>query len=112
MERAARIAFVFAAGLSFVMAALPHPPQIPGQPPDKILHALAFATLGGLAARGFRERSVGLLFAGLSGFGALIELVQAVPMVHRDSEIGDLGADMAAALAALVVVRWLMARRA
>lgn len=105
MQRAARIAFVFAACFALVMAVLPHPPPIPGQPPDKIMHMLAFATLGALAAYGFRLQSVALLFLGLTAFGALIELVQAIPMLNRDSDAADLAADMAAALAALAAVR-------
>lgn len=108
MQRAARIAFVFAACLSFVMAVLPHPPAIPGQPSDKIMHMLAFATLGALAAHGFRPRSVLTLFLGLTGFGALIELVQAIPALNRDSEVVDLLADMGAALVALALVRWIV----
>ena len=111
MERAVRIVFVIAAGFSFVMAALPHPPQIPGQPSDKIMHMLAFATLGGLAAYGFHRQSVLRLFLGLTAFGIVIELVQAIPMLHRDSDIVDLIADMAAALAALLIARWAMRLR-
>lgn len=45
-QRPARLAFVIAAIFAFVMAALPHPSPIPGQPPDTILHMLTFATLG------------------------------------------------------------------
>ncbi len=74
-----------------------------------MLHALAFATLGGLAALGFRERSVAWLFAGLAAFGAGIEVVQAIPMLNRDSELADWLADMAAALTALVCTRGLLA---
>lgn len=111
MQRAARILFVICAILAFVMAALPHPPQLPGQPSDKIMHVLAFATLGGLAACGFHRVRVALLFAALTGFGALIELVQAIPALHRDSEFIDLLADMGAALVALIATRWMAARR-
>ena len=111
MHRFARIAFVVTLCFSFVMAALPHPPPIPGQPSDKIMHVLAFATLGALAAYGFHRRAVALLFLGLTTFGGLIELVQAIPMLHRDSEFVDLVADMAAALVALAAVRWVMAWR-
>lgn len=105
MHRAARIAFVVAACLAFVMAVVPHPPKLPGNPSDKILHVLAFAALGGLAAFGFRA-SLGVLFLGLAAFGGLIELIQSIPALNRDSEILDLAADMAAALAALVATRW------
>lgn len=112
MQRAARIALFLAASFAFVMAALPHPPPLPGQPSDKVMHMLTFATLGALAAYGFRLQTFATLFLGLTGFGALIELVQAIPMLHRDSELMDLIADMVAALAALLAVRWIMARRA
>ncbi|HEU4820548.1 MAG TPA: hypothetical protein VFS87_05255 [Qipengyuania sp.] len=110
-QRAARIAFVVAAIFSFVMAALPHPPPIPGQPSDKLLHMLAFATLGTFAATGFRGQSVMRLFVALALFGAVIELVQAIPMLNRDSEWADLLADMVAALVALMGTRWLLAWR-
>lgn len=111
MDRAARIAFMFAALLSFAMGVMLHPPQIPGQPSDKIMHMLAFATLGGLAAYGYRSVPLALLFAGLSAFGALIEGIQAIPALNRDSDTADLAADMVAALVALVVTRWAVARR-
>ena len=110
MERAARIAFVFCACLSFAMAVLPHPPALPGEPSDKLMHVLAFATLGVLSAGGFRSVGIGRLFVALSLFGAAIEAIQAIPMLHRDSEIADLAADMAAALAALAGTRWLLGR--
>jgi VanZ family protein len=110
VERAARITFAAALLAAFVMAVLPHPPRVPGEPSDKILHVLAFTVLGVLSGYGFRNRSIAQLFAALTCFGALIELVQAVPMLNRDSDLADLLADMAAALAALAVVRSLMAR--
>lgn len=110
MQRAARIAFVFCACFAFVMAALPHPPAIPGQPSDKVMHVLAFATLGSLAAYGFRQTGVAMLFIGLTALGGAIELVQAIPQLHRDSDIADLLADMAAAFVALVAVRRLAPR--
>jgi hypothetical protein len=111
MDRAARIAFVAAACFSFVMAVLPHPPAIPGQPSDKLTHIAAFLTLGALAACGFPRHSVSRLFLFLSGFGAVIELVQATPALHRDSDVFDLLTDMAAALFALGLARWVMRRR-
>lgn len=92
------------------MAAAPHPPPIPGQPSDKLLHMLAFGTLGVLSALGFRDQSVMRLFLILTGFGAAIELIQLIPFLNRDSELADLLADMAAALIALVTTRWLLAR--
>ena len=111
VQRAARIAFLFAAVFALVMAALPHPPPIPGQPSDKLLHMLAFATLGGLSAVGFPSQSVARLFLALTAFGAAIELIQMIPMLNRDSELADLLFDMAAGLAALVTARWAVMSR-
>lgn len=91
------------------MAALPHPPPIPGQPSDKVLHMLAFATLGTLGAAGFPGQSVMRLFMALAIFGAAIELVQAIPMLNRDSGLADLLVDMVAALVALIGTRRLLA---
>ena len=95
---------------AMVMATLPHPPPVPGQPSDKVLHVLAFAVLGSLAAGGFREISVLRLFLALTAFGAIIEVVQAIPVLNRDSELADLLADSAAALFALAATRGFLAR--
>lgn len=106
-----RRAFFVAAAFAFVMALLPNPPEIPGEPGDKIQHMMAFATLGALAAAGWRKRAILLLFVALAGFGAAIELFQAIPALHRDAEVLDWLADMAAAIGALSVVRWVLNRR-
>ena len=49
------------------------------------------------------------LFAWLAAFGAAIELFQALPALHRDAEVLDWLADMAAAAVALGLVRWALA---
>jgi hypothetical protein len=88
-----RLAFWAAALFALVMALLPHPPAVPGDPNDKVQHVVAFATLGvlgGLAYPFLRRR---LLVAALSLFGALIEVAQAIPMLHRDSDPLDWLAD-------------------
>lgn len=87
------------------MALLPKPPEIPGEPGDKIQHMLAFATLGAIAAGGWRNQPLARLFAGLAVFGAAIELFQMIPALHRDAEWLDWLADMAAAAAALALAR-------
>lgn len=110
MKRAARILLVAAACFAFIMAAAPHPPRIPGEPPDKILHMLAFAVLGGLSAYSFPNRSIAFLFAALMIFGGLIEIVQAIPALHRDSELADWIADGIAALTSLAAARWIERR--
>jgi len=100
-----------AAVFAFVMAVVPHPPRVPGEPNDKIQHIVAFVTLAALAAWAYRRTPLVRLAVGLSLFGALIEVVQAIPMLHRDSDVLDWLADTVAAGAVLLAVRWWRARR-
>jgi hypothetical protein len=51
------------------------------------------------------------LLLGLSLFGAFIEVVQAIPALHRDTDIWDWVADTAAVAAVLALV-WLWRRAA
>lgn len=88
------------------MATLPKPPQLPGAPSDKIQHIVAFVVLAGLAAAAYRRASLVVIAAGLSAFGALIEFLQALPMLHRDSDIRDWLADTAASAVVLLII-WL-----
>lgn len=104
MARLIRPAFWGAMLFALVMASLPQPPQLPGSPSDKIQHVLAFAVLAGLAAGAYREASLLRLWAGLSAFGALIEIVQAIPVLHRDSDIVDWVADTLAAGLVLLAI--------
>ena len=46
LERLFQILFWGALAFAFVMASLPQPPAIPGDPGDKVLHVLAFLVLG------------------------------------------------------------------
>lgn len=109
--RARRLLFWAAAIFAFVMAVLPQPPELPGQPNDKLQHIAAFATLSVLGAWGYAEVSLLKLLAGLSLFGALIEVVQAIPALHRDSDVKDWIADTLACAVVLLVVHWRRTRR-
>jgi VanZ family protein len=106
-----RILFWAAAIFAFVMAVLPHPPELPGGPSDKLQHVAAFASLGLLGAWAYVEAPIFALFAGLSFFGAAIELVQAIPALHRDSDVKDWIADTLACGLVLLVIRWRRTRR-
>lgn len=92
------------------MAVLPHPPQIPGNPNDKLQHITAFATLALLGSFAYPGTALLQLLLRLSLFGAMIEVVQAIPSLHRDSDVWDWVADTVAACAVLTIVWW--ARRA
>jgi hypothetical protein len=103
-DRLLRLAFWAAFIFAFVMAVLPHPPRMPGDPSDKILHILAFTVLSGLAGAAFRSTPLLAIGIRLSAFGAVIEIVQAIPALHRDSSAVDWLADTGAVLVVLTVV--------
>ena len=78
-------------------------------PWDKAEHFTAFYGLAFLAVFAFPRTSVWWLAAILSASGAAIELIQALPFVHRDSDVWDWVADslgIAAAIAPLEAARW------
>ncbi len=69
---------------------------------DKINHIAAFLTLTLLGRAAYRAHPPWRLALGLSLFGALIELTQAIPALHRDASLWDWVADSCAILVALV----------
>ena len=101
-----RLLFWAAALFAFVMAVLPHPPELPGEPSDKIQHVAAFATLGLLGAWAYARSPLLHLLAGLSLFGAVIEIVQAIPSLNRDSDVIDWIADTLACGIVLGIAAW------
>jgi hypothetical protein len=64
---------------------------------DKFQHIMAFATLALLGRLAFPRLGGLRLLLGLSLFGALIEVLQAIPWLHRDSDPIDWIADTLAA---------------
>ena len=105
-----RLVFWAAAIFAFVMAVLPHPPEVPGEPNDKLQHIAAFVTLSLLGSFAYPATALIQLLVRLSLFGAAIEVVQAIPALHRDSDFWDWVADTAAVSAVLLLV-WLWRRR-
>ena len=110
-SRSARALFWAAACFALVMALLPHPPRIPTNPNDKVQHVTAFVTLALLGSFAYPKTTLIKLLVRLSLFGAAIEVLQAIPVLHRDSDFWDWVADTAAVIAALLVVRWWRSRR-
>ena len=96
MPRLFRLLFWSALLFAFVMAVLPHPPRLPGEPGDKIQHILAFTVLSALAPLAYPRARLLAIAAALSAFGVLIELIQAIPALNRDSSALDWLADSAA----------------
>lgn len=104
---------VFAAALLFtlIMALLPKPPQLPGQPTDKVQHILAFIVLTVLALKSFPRARLLVVGVGLSAFGVLIEVLQAIPGLNRSSDVADWVADTGAVIVVLLLGRMVQARR-
>ena len=100
--------FLFWAALAFafVMAVLPQPPQLPGGPSDKVQHILAFTVLAALAAAAYPRTRLLTIGIALCAFGALIELVQTIPMLHRDGDYVDWIADTLAVAVVLAIAGW------
>lgn len=97
----ARVAFWAAAVFAVTMALLPQPPRLPvDELGDKFAHILAFTVLAVLANLAFPATDRLRLIERLSFLGAAIEVVQSVPELHRDCNLGDWVAD---SLAVLVV---------
>jgi len=106
MTRLLRPIFWTATIFALVMALLPQPPQLPGSPSDKVQHVIAFATLAALGASAYPWASLVRLLASLSAFGAVIEILQAIPMLNRDSDPVDWLADTFAAALVLAGISW------
>lgn len=105
-----RVTFWAALVYAFVMAVLPHPPEMPGVTNDKVQHIIAFLVLGALASFAYPKANPMHLVAGLSLFGAFIEVVQLIPALHRDGDPLDWVADTAAAAIILILLHFLRSR--
>lgn len=113
LPRPIRLA-AFWAALAFacIMATLPHPPALPGQPGDKVQHVAAFTTLALLGALAYPRMALPRLGLRLSLLGAAIELCQSIPALHRDCSVWDWAADTAAIAVTLTIVAWWRRRAA
>ena len=98
-----------AVAFTLVMATLPHPPRLPGEPTDKIQHIAAFVVLTILTVVAYPRAARWRVLLGLAAFGGAIELVQAIPALHRSSDWRDWLADTGAILFALALAA--LARR-
>jgi hypothetical protein len=105
----AKLAFFAALLFTFYSAVIPPQHALQLVPWDKAEHFIAFYGLTGLAAAAFPRRNLIVIAAMLSGFGALIEFVQGLAIVHRDRDFWDWVADtiaIVAALAPMLLVWW------
>ncbi len=94
------------------MALLPKPPEMPSDRfGDKINHILAFATLALLAALAYPRARRWLVVERLSFLGAMIEVAQSIPALHRDCDIRDWVADTLAVMVMTGVIALIARRR-
>lgn len=82
------------------LALLPHPPHFP-EFGDKAQHMLAFGTLALLGSFAFPRQPKVRLGERLSFLGALVEVLQSIPALHRSCDIRDWIADTIAVAAVL-----------
>ncbi|WP_301089968.1 hypothetical protein [Sphingomonas sp.] len=98
-----RLILLAALVFAVTMALLPHPPKVPIDS-DKYQHMLAFGTLTILSVLAFPQTPLLRIGERLSFLGAMIEVVQSIPALHRDCDIMDWVADTAVIIGVLVVV--------
>ncbi len=101
----AQIGFWVSLTGAVTMAVLPNAPHLPFEFGDKIQHMLAFAALTFGASFAWPEAPRMRILERLSFVGALIEVLQSIPQLHRDCDIRDWIADTAA-IAAVLLILW------
>lgn len=107
-----RVALFAATLFAVTMALLPEPSKLALEDVnDKIRHMGAFAALSLLAASAYPRASLWRIGERLSFLGALIEVAQSIPALHRDCEIGDWLADTLAIAVTLLLVAAIRRRR-
>jgi VanZ family protein len=97
------VAFWGALLFAYVDAIIPGKDAVSLSAWDKLNHMIAFFTITFLARAAYSQIPVFRLFLMMAGFGAFIELSQAIPFIHRDAEWDDWFADMIAILVGLIV---------
>jgi hypothetical protein len=98
--------------LAVVLALLPQPPHLPiDSLGDKFEHSLAFVVLSLLAAGGFPDARLTRIGERLSFLGAMIEVAQSIPVLHRDCDILDWATDTIAIIVTLLIVAAVRAQR-
>lgn len=88
------------------MALSPRPPKLPiDRFGDKAEHVLAFAVLTLFARLGFRDAPDRRILERMSFAGAMVEVLQSIPALHRDCDWRDWMADTLAVAVVLLMMR-------
>jgi hypothetical protein len=103
----AKAAFLGAAGFALWNALIPGGDDKSLFFWDKLAHFTAFYVVALLAIPAFPRAPLAVIAVALTGLGVLIEVLQALPMIHRDSDVKDVVADVAGiAFALLPALAW------
>jgi len=101
-----RVLLLIAVAVALTLALLPHPPHLPiDSLGDKVEHSLAFVVMTILAVGAYPEASLPRIGERLSFLGALIEVLQSIPVLHRDCDVFDWITDTLAIILTLLIVR-------
>ena len=103
LRRAFILAFWLAVIFAYVAAILPAKEAPHVSTWDKLNHMAAFFTITFLGRVAYPRVKALPLFGLIAGFGALIEVSQAIPFIHRDAEWADWIADIVATVAGLLL---------
>lgn len=98
-----RLQLAAATIFAVTMALLPHPPDVV-EVGDKYQHMAAFGTLTILYALAFPATPLLRIGERLSFLGALIEVFQSIPSLHRDCDVMDWVADTFIIIVVLAVI--------
>ena len=108
--RLSMIAFWLSATVAYTFAIVPRPPFHISDS-DKVEHMTAFFVLAFLSRFAYPRRSPVMLALMLAFFGAMIEVSQLIPELHRDASVYDWLADVSAILVGLLIAGPLAAWR-
>jgi VanZ family protein len=97
------VALIVATVGAVTLALMPHPPSV-GHISDKWQHMFAFGTLTILSVLAFPATSLLRIGERMSFLGALIEVFQSIPSLHRDCDVMDWLADTLIIIAVLTVI--------
>ncbi|MEQ1497794.1 MAG: VanZ family protein [Novosphingobium sp.] len=101
--------FWLLAAFALTMALLPQPPSLATYKfSDKFEHMLAFGVLTVTARLAWPKARIWIAAVLLSLYGAAIEVLQTIPVLHRDAELRDWVADSAAIALGVVIAQFLI----
>jgi hypothetical protein len=109
VNRLVFVLFLAAAAYALARALLPDNDNLGLIPWDKAKHFIVFYGLAGLASMALPDSRLWRIGAVLLAFGGAIEILQGLPIVHRDASWFDLLADgcgISAAYGPMIAVRW------